>query len=128
MTKQEALQYFWSRHAKAFEETDVPDYDPSDPNTPNVSEGYITYQKIEGEFESPVGCTGSIYHRSPSWKGVEQIKNSISDDLKRGGMIIPVEGGKVWITKGSPFAQSMDDSDRSVRRLVINLMVEFMTE
>lgn len=121
MDNQQALQYFWSRHATAYEETDVPD-------DADIETGYVTYQKVEGEFESPIGCTGSVWTRSTSWKKAEQIKNGISDDLKRGGMIIPVEGGKVWIQKGSPFAQALADTDRSIRRYVINIMVEFMTE
>ena len=122
MTKQQALLFFWSQFGvPAYDETDVPD-------DANVDEGYITFQKIEGEFESPVYPTASIWVRSTSWKKAERIKNSINEKLDRGGQIIKIEGGRVWFQKGSPFAQAMAESDRMIRRFVINIAVEFLTE
>lgn len=122
MTNQQALQFFWSQFGvPAYDENDVPD-------DADLDAGYITYQKIEGEFEMPVFPTASILQRSTSWKKVEQIKNDINDALKRGGQIIKIEGGRLWIQRGSPFAQEMGEADRAVRRFVINVQMEFMTE
>lgn len=122
MDKQQALQFFWSQFGvSAYDESDVPD-------DADIDAGYITYQKIEGEFESPVFPSASIWHRSTSWKKTEKIKNSINETLSRGGWIQKIEGGRVWIQRGSPFAQEMAEEDRSIRRYVINVSIEFMTE
>lgn len=122
MDKQQALQFFWSQFGvSAYDESDVPD-------DADIYAGYITYQKIEGEFESPVFPSASIWHRSTSWKKTEKIKNSINETLSRGGWIQKIEGGRVWIQRGSPFAQVMAEEDRSIRRIVINVSIEFMTE
>lgn len=122
MTKQEALQFFWSQFGvPAYEENSVPD-------VANIDEGYITYQKIEGEFEEPIFPTGSIWARGDSWRQAEGIKDAIDDILKRGGQIIKIDGGRLWIQRGSPFAQGLADTDKTIRRYVINLAMEFMTE
>lgn len=122
MTKQEALQFFWSQFGvPAYEENSVPD-------TADIDEGYITYQKIEGEFEEPIFPTGSIWTRGDSWRRAEGIKDAIDDNLKRGGQIIKIDGGRLWIQRGSPFAQGLADTDKTIRRYVINLAMEFMTE
>ena len=122
MDKQQAMQSFWGGFGvPAYEESDVPD-------NADLSQGYITYQKMEGEFEAPVFPSASIWQRSTSWRKVESVKNNINDTLKNGGVLLPIDGGKVWIQRGSPFAQSVPEEDRTIRRLLINIAVEFFTE
>lgn len=121
MDKQQALNYFWNKYATAYEESDVPD-------DADIKTGYITYQKIIGSIEEPVFPTASIWTRSTSWARADAILNSIDDDLKNGGIILPIDGGKMWIERGSPFAQAVSEEDRSVRRYLLNIAVEFFTE
>lgn len=122
MDKQQAMQAFYQGFGlPAYEESDVPD-------DADLKTGYITYQKMEGEFEEPVFPSCSLWHRNPSWKMLESVKNNINDTLKNGGLIIPIESGRVWIQRGSPFAQTVSEDDNSIRRYLINLAVEFLTE
>ena len=121
MDKQQAIHSFWSRYATAYEETSVPD-------DADLSNGYITYQKILGSIDEPVFMTASVWTRSSSGLEADTIVNKINEDLSHGGIIIPIEGGRMWIERGNPFAQAMSDTDRTIRRYVINIAVEFFTE
>lgn len=115
--KWQAIQSFW-------ESFDLPAYDqnsvPDDAVTP-----YITYSAQVADFEKPLLLTGSIWYRGSSWKAISQKADEISKALKK---LIRVDGGYLWLTRGSPFAQRMSDQDETVKRIYINLMAEFFTD
>lgn len=122
MTNQQALYSFYASFGlPAYDESNVPD-------DADLKEGYITFQKMDGAFEEPVFPTCSLWHRNTSWRKLESVKNDINDRLKHGGVIIATESGRLWIQRGSPFAQVINENDTSIRRIMINLAVEFMTE
>lgn len=133
MNKQQAFNDLWSGFGVfAFEENTVPD---DDTIKELIEEGiapskypYITYQVITGDLNGPVFPTASIWDRSNSWERVDLLTNRISEAIQTMNTI-KLENGRVFITKGSPFAQHMsEDADSSIRRVVINLAVEFFTE
>lgn len=131
MDKQQALQSFWSQFGiPAFEETSVPDkiWDEDAQKEVPVELPYITYQKILGELDEPVFPIASVWTRGSSWKEADRIMNSINDALKKGGQILKLDEGRMWIVRGSPFAQAMSDDDKTIRRYLINISVEFFTE
>ena len=130
MDKQQALHEFWSSFGvPAFEETSVPDEATLKELSPTGEiYPYITYQKIISSIDEPVYPTASVWTRSESWKDADEILNSIYAELNRGGKIMKIEGGRMWIVRGNPFAQAMSDEDRTIRRYFINLAVEFFTE
>ena len=121
MDKQQALQTFFSQFATAYEESDVPD-------DADLKQGYITYQKMIGSFDEPVFPSARIWSRSTSWRKADEILNNMNDHLKNGGQIFELDEGRMWIERGSPFAQAVSEEDRSVRSYLINLAVEFFTE
>lgn len=103
----------------AYEEHSVPD----DAELP-----YMTYEKVSSAFGEPVNPTASIWTRSNSWAEADGILSSIEQRLGNGGVIIPVDEGKIFITKGVPFAQAMDDeTDKLIKRYYLNFNVEFFT-
>lgn len=114
MTKWEAIQDFW-------EGFDLPAYDqnsvPDDAVAP-----YITYEAKVSDFENALPLSGSIWYRSTSWKDISLKADEISQSLKQ---IIKIDDGYLFITRGSPFAQRMQDPDDTVKRIYINLMAEF---
>lgn len=118
MDKEQALHSFWSQFCTAYEENSVPD---------NAVLPYITYQKAFGDFDQPTAMTGSIYTRSTSWRQADSILNQIDNAIKEGGQIITFDDGKIYFTKGTPFAQTMGEDDRNIKRYVINLSVKFFT-
>lgn len=133
MNKQQAYNSFWqSFGVLAFEENTVPE----DQVIEKLIEGgaaankypYITYQVLTDDIGAPVFPTASIYDRSSSWEKADTLANLISARIKEMNTI-KLDNGRMFITKGSPFSQHMDEEgDRAIRRVVLNLGIEFFTE
>lgn len=120
MTKEQALQEFWSQFGTpAYDQATVPE----DATYPR-----ITYEVITDNFNVQNVLTASIWDRSTSWVGCSNVLHEIESKLGRGGQTLHCDGGAVWIYRGMPFAQRMTDTDDSIRRIVINVEVEFLTE
>lgn len=119
MTKIKAYQSFW-------EQFGVPVYDvtsvPDDAKLP-----YITYELSTDTFDHAVALTASIWTRSTSWKTAYDILNLIEGVVLNGGANVPYDEGSIWITSASPWCMRTSDSlDTLIKRLVLNLYVEFI--
>ena len=116
MNKWQAIQQFW-------ESFDIPAYDqnsvPDDAVTP-----YITYLAEVADFEKPLVLSASIWYSGSSWKDISIKADEISKSLKK---IITLDDGYLFLTRGSPFAQRMSDTNETIKRIYINLMAEFYT-
>lgn len=119
MTKEQAYHSFVSSFAwKAYDENTVPD----DAVLPR-----ITYNLSVSEFGEPVMLSLSLWDRSTSWASVTNKSDDIFSAVGRGGVMIPFDGGAIWVNRRSPFAQRMADEDDTIRRILINLNAEFLT-
>lgn len=123
MDAQQTLQNFWSGFGvPAYDENSVPD------------EQYrvyphITYDVVLGESMDETAMSASIWTRSSSWKSASDLFNLVNDTLSNGGVILPYEQGGLWIKKASPWAQRLGDaSDGSVKRIFLNISVEFISQ
>lgn len=124
MTKASALyQFFSSFGIEAYEETLVPTGDEA-PKFP-----YLTYQLITDSFDNQVNIPVSLWYRSEaSLLALNSKTEEISQRIGRGGVFLDCDGGKIWIKRGSPFAQTMSDpEDNTIRRKYINITAEFLT-
>lgn len=123
MTKEQALHQFWSGFGlKAYDEMTVPTGDDA-PALP-----YITYEVIVDNIGHPVTCTASIWYRSSTWTEITQIKDQIAETIGYGHKMIKIDGGYMYLTRGTPFAQRMaDDSDDMIRRIYVQLDCEYLT-
>lgn len=119
MDKEQAIHSFWSQFATAYDENTVPE----DAVYPR-----ITYEVITDNFGVQNVLTASIWDRSTSWKSVTDILHRIESQLTYGGQTVHCDGGMVWVQRGVPFAQRMNDPDDSLRRIVLNIETEFITE
>ena len=124
MTKMQALNSFFSSFGiPAYEENSI----YSEKVAPQMP--YITYNVVTDSFgggEVTLSC--SIWYRSPSWKEIEEKADEMSVVIGYGGKTIPADGGYIWLKRGSPFAQSMEDpSDDLVKRKYISIMAEYLT-
>ena len=119
MNKVQALNSFWSSFGlKAYDETSVPD---------NAVLPYITYESSTDEFNHKVALTASLWYRSSSWESIELKQFAIANYISRGGVIVPYDGGSIWIAKGNPWSNRMSDAnDDTIRRIVLNVEVEFL--
>lgn len=89
---------------------------------------YITYQLVTDSFGNDVAMTFSLWYRSTSWVDINAKTEEISKAIGRGGVFLNCDGGKIWIKRGTPFAQNMgDESDDLIKRKLINITAEFLT-
>lgn len=124
MTKASALYNFFSSFdIPAYEETLVPTGEEA-PKFP-----YLTYQLITDSFDNEVIIPVSLWYRSEaSLLALNSKTEEISQRIGRGGVFLDCDGGKIWIKRGSPFAQTMSDpNDNTIRRKLINITAEFFT-
>lgn len=119
MNKTQAYNSFWNSFGlKAYDETSVPS---------GILMPYITYEMAEDDFNNSVALTASIWYRSTSWAEIVAKAHEIGQDIGRSGKIVPYDRGVFWIKKASPWSQRMaDEGDDSVRRIVLNIEVEFI--
>ena len=119
MNKSQALQTFWGRFGlPAYDQNTVPQ---------SARMPYITYSVSENDYSYPVALTASIWYRSQSWEEPELKSYEIAKALSS-VYTFPIDGGRLWLYKGSPFAQRLaDNTDDTVRRIVVNVTAEFLT-
>jgi hypothetical protein len=119
MGKEEALYSFWNSFGlPAYDEQTVPD---------DAVMPYITYETITDSINRNFLLTGSLWYKSTSWEEISLKSQEIASHLGQGGSVIPYNGGALWITRGTPFAQRISDpSDDSVRRIYININAEYL--
>lgn len=121
MNKAQALQSFWSSFGlPAFAENTVPDTQ----TTP-----YITYDVSTDSLDAPMVLNASLWYRSMSWKDISLKAEEIAQYIvTMYPPSIQIDNGRMYITKGSPFAQRMgDEGGTDIRRIVLTVNVEFFT-
>ena len=119
MDKYQALQSFWSSFAvPAYDENSVPD-DPAFP--------YITYSVQTDSLGTPVAMSASLWYRTYSWEGISMKAEEIARRIVEQNAL-PLDNGYLYLTKGTPFAQRMNDpSDDAIRRVYLNILAEYLT-
>lgn len=123
MTKEAALHYFFSSLGiTAYQESAVPTGD----NRPDYP--YLTYEVVTASWGEPQPLAVNLWYRSTSWISANAMADFISAEISRGGITIPCEGGVLWITRGTPFARSASDADDMIKRKILNITVEYLTE
>ena len=61
----------------------------------------------------------------------EAAPNAKAEEVARAlglsGVLLPCDGGGMWVMQGDPFCNAMADEDNAVKRRIINLTIEYMT-
>ena len=122
MDKFQALQSFWESFGiPAYDENTVPTGDDA-PAFP-----YITYDAVVSNLGTPVAMSASIWYYGTSWAQITAKMAEIQSAIGRGGKMLRIDDGAIWIVQGAPFAQRMADSNDMVRRIFINITAEYIT-
>lgn len=118
--KWQALNTFWNSFSiPAYDENTVPD----DAQMP-----YITYGGATDSWDYEVPMTASIWYRTTSWSAISQKAEEVAKAIgEHGYYITPIDKGFMVIRKNNVFAQRMNDPDDSVRRILLSIMVEYLT-
>lgn len=119
MDKIQAYNNFWNSFGLvAYDQSTVPD----DATLP-----YITYAIGDDDFDHPMSLSASIWYRSKRWDAITLKEEEVSKRIGRGGVLVAFDGGSIWVKKGTPFAQRVSDQDDSIRRIYMNIEVEFIS-
>lgn len=124
MNKYQAVQAFWSGFGwAAFNEGTVPD-DALELN----NNRYITYESITDKIGNAIFTHATLWHRSTSWTTIHAKAAEIAAHIET---VMPpsltVDNGRLVIRMGTPYAQDMPDEDRTLRKVFLNVQLEFLT-
>lgn len=122
MDKAQRINQFWNSFGwKAYDESTVPD---------GAGLPRITYNVVTDSLGNPVMMYASLWDRTPSWENISKKAEEIGLAIvKMYPPALEIDGGRIYITKGTPFAQRMSDSsDDMMRRIYLNIEVEYFTE
>lgn len=124
MNKVQAIIKFWQdvTGLTVYDENSVPD---------NARMPYVTCEINTASFEHEIPLSASLWYRDTSWEAISLKADAISKALyELRGTSQEIEGGRYRIYEGdTPLCQRLpDDNDDMVKRIVINIMVEFMTK
>lgn len=98
------------------------------PPAKEITFPYGTYEPIFGYNGDITYPTVNIYYLTES----EVIPNNkaaeIGEVIGKGGTLVKCDEGLMWIKRGSPFVQGINDPDNSnIKRRLISIAVEFLT-
>lgn len=120
-TKWQAFDAFWSSFGwAAYDENTVLD---------NAGNKYITYESATGSLDDSLYLSASLWHiNATAWDVLDKKEIEIEKTIGYNCYILPVQGGQMVIRRGSPFAQRMQDAaEKRTRRVLLNIVVEFIT-
>ena len=120
MDKQQALNKFWHEATglTACEENSIPD---------SAVLPYCTYQTIIDGLDNAVFPLGHIWDKNLSWERLDTILAAVDAYIGR-GTVIKLDEGRMFVCKGTPFAQRRTDEETSVvKGYEIQLQIEFFT-
>ena len=127
MTREQSLFDFWNGFdIPAFEENSVPTGDDA-PAFP-----YITYQLVTDALGNEVPISASVWDRNKNeYSALANVQNKVEEireKISRGGIMLPFDGGAIWLKRGRPFDQTMGDADDDqVVRAYLNMTAEFLS-
>lgn len=127
MTPAAALHAFFSAAIdgwSAYPETSVPSkaagYDT------DAAFPYMTYSAAFDPDEArEVSVSVNLWDNTLSEKRMNDAVMTLSRAIGRGGVRIACDGGAIWLKRGIPFAQSLQDEDPHIKRRYINFIVEY---
>lgn len=122
MDKWQAQDQFWNSFGiPAYDQTTVSD----DAEMP-----YITYNAVSSSLDAPVQVTASVWYYGKSWAAISKKVDEMAEQISSiPEPSIPINGGrlKIRLPKDMAFAQRMGEEDAFIRRMVINVEMEFLT-
>jgi len=121
MTKEAALKQFFSSFG-------IPAY-PSTAVPQDVVFPYLTYEVITSAWGGePVGLTVNLWYFTTQEGPPNAKAREISERLGIGGELVPCDGGYIWLTRGSPWCQSLsDETSPIIKRRYLNVTAEYLT-
>lgn len=121
MTKGAALHQFFNGFGiPAYTTTSVPD---------DAVFPWITYELVTGSIENGENAlTVNLWYYGDSEAIPNAKAQEIADAIGYSGKILNVDGGFIWIKRGSPWCQNLrDDTNPNIKRRYLNITAEYLT-
>lgn len=120
MTKEAALQAFFEQFLPAYAASAVPE---------DVEFPYLSYELITSAWEEgEVGLTVNLWYYTTGEAIPNTMARLISNVIGVGGVQVPCDGGTIWLTRGSPWCQSLtDNTDAKIKRRYLNITANYNT-
>lgn len=122
MTKDRAL-FEW------FQQFGMPFYPTTAlPPAKEITFPYGTYEPVFGYNGDITYPTVNIYYLTESEVTPNKKAAEIGNVIGMGGTLVKCDEGLMWIKRGSPFVQGINDPDNSnIKRRLISIAIEFLT-
>ena len=92
---------------------------PSDASMP-----YLTYNPFSTAFGGVMPLQVDLWAHTASESEINAMAEQVADKIGRGGGSF----GEFWVKRGVPFVQALTDPDRSIKRRLINLEIEILSD
>lgn len=117
LDKWSVQKVYWSSFGlPAYEENTVPD---------DAVMPYLTYQAVSGQLGGLPNATANLFYKGTSWAKIMQEVGTIEKFIDRQMFF---DGGIMKVRKPlQNFAQPMPESDKKVRRMRLNVEIEFLS-
>lgn len=121
MDKGQALHAFWSGFGlPAYDATSVPE---------DAALPYLTYMVATDSIGNAVPMTASLWYRSTSWEEISRKADEIAEYIvTKYPPAFAFDGGRIYITKGTPFQQRMSDPEPFIKRILLTIDCEYFCE
>lgn len=120
MTKSKALnEFFNSFGLPAYPVTSV----PKDSIFP-----WLTYENTIGNAgDEPITISVNLWYYTESEKEPNDKADEIAKAIGLGGTVINHDDGVIWIKRGTPWSNSLnDENDPAIKRRSLNVVLEFI--
>lgn len=120
MTKAAALFEWFNQFLTAYPVSNVPE---------GAAFPYLTYELSTGAWGDEVAITVDLWYYATGEAEPTAKAEEIGRAIGRSGVIVPCDGGGIWIKRGSPWCQSLAaEDDPNLKRRSLNIDLEFLTE
>lgn len=120
MTANKALYAWFNDFMPFYRASSVPE---------DVVMPYGTYEYVAGVWEDgDVGMTVNLWFYTESEAIPDEKADAFSRRIGPGGVLIPCDGGYIWLKRGSPWCQSLVQEDApAIKRRYINVTARYLT-
>lgn len=122
MTKEAALHSFFNSFG-------IPGY-PSSAVPEDAVFPWLTYDLTTSAWDDgEVGLTVNLWYYTTDEAPPNAEARELSERIGMGGVLVPCDGGGIWLKRGSPWCQNLkDDADHNIKRRYLNITAEYLTQ
>lgn len=90
---------------------------------------WLTYELVTSSWEQgEVALVLNLWYYTESEAAPNAKAEEISKGIGMGGALLPCDDGVIWLKRGSPWCQSLQDAtDPMIKRRYINITAEYLT-